>query len=163
MKCNSEAVTFFRKRQNVRRSFSSTSISKKEFSSLFSRCKPRQIFMCTVKQNYEHTCIFSSCLARFNDNYFIYLPSVCAEMLTTGQLSDTNSICCVCLLTAAEHGYLSIRNNRKGEAHRWKFVTLASRTINSMQLRIDFRQLKCVTKVTAFSNRNFRSSSPLQC
>lgn len=67
------------------------------------------------------------------------------------------------LLTATEHGYLSIRNNKKGEAHSWKFVTLASRIINSMLLCIDLRQLKWVTKITAFSNRNFHCSSPLQC
>lgn len=140
MKCNSETVTFFRKRQNVSRFFSSTSVFKKKFSSLFSRCKPRQIFRRTVKQNYKN--ISSTCQVRFNVNDFIYLPSVCAETLTTGQLSDTNPLCCICLLTAAEHGYLSIRNNRKGEAHSGKFVTLASRTISSMQLCIDLRQLK---------------------
>ena len=149
----------FRKRENVSRSFSRTSICKKKFSSLFSRCKPRQIFKCTVKQNYKH--ISSPCQVHFNVNDFIYLPSVCAQTLTTGQLSDANPLCCVCLLTAAEHGYLSIRNNRKGDAHSWKFVTLASRTINSMQLRIDLRQLKLVNKITAFSNRNLHCSSPL--
>jgi len=115
VKRNSETVTFFRKRQNVSRSFSITSICKKKFSSLLSRRKPQQIFKCTVKQNYKQ--IGSWCLVRFNDNDFIYLPAVCAETLTTGQLSDTNSLSCVCLMTAAEHGYLSIRNNRKGEAH----------------------------------------------
>lgn len=150
---------FFRKRQNVSQSFSGTSICKKKCSSLFSRCKTRQISMCTVKQNYKH--ISSSCLVRFNDNYFIYMPSLCAETLTTEQLSDRNALCCVCLLTAAEHGYLSIWNNTKGEVHSWKFVTLASRTLNSTQLRIDLRQLKWVTKIITFANRNFHCSRPL--
>jgi hypothetical protein len=139
--------------------FQAHQLAKKKFSSLFSRCKPRKIFNCTVKLNYKH--ISSSYLERFNDNYFIYLPSVCAEALTTGQLNDTKSLCCVSWLTAAEHGYLSIRNNWNVEAHSWKFVTLASRTIKSMQLRIDLRQLKWVTKIRAFSNRNFHPSSPL--
>jgi hypothetical protein len=95
--------------------FQSHQFAKKKFSSLFSRRKPQQIFKCTVKQNFKH--ISSWCLVRFNDNDFIYLPAVCAETLTTGQLSDTNSLSCICLMMAAEHGYLLIRNNRKGEAH----------------------------------------------